>query len=462
MALLLLLGGYMFFGRPFAYIHVPGIPVYIGEIVLGIGLYQALGTLSGTRWLLVRSPILRTFGLLLALTLVRLAVDLPVYGLDAVRDSALLYYALNAMLVATIIRRDRTVIDFWFSWYDRVLPFYLCYAPLSVVLQRSFAGSAPVVPDSATSILDVKAGDVATFCALAIAYLWLRPAPQGSFLARHSTALTTVGFVGILVAGTQNRGGLLTATLVLGIALCLSARRTSIVFKGALALAAVLVLALALDLRVSLGSARRELSVAQLGDNLASVMNPGAPEAQDEDALAGTVQWRTDFWADILEENAFGERAITGVGFGVNLAERYDLAARSGEQALRNAHNSHLSVLARLGLPGIALWLLAWAALAVEWTKAYRRLGASANHAWLLLWVGAALPGLLFNAIFDPTLEGPQIAFWLWALVGIASQAVRVPAIAAHQPDGGERADLPTTSPRPVMQGVRQAAASRR
>jgi hypothetical protein len=41
-ALVIVLGGYLFFNRSFAYLHVPGTPLYIGEIALALGLVQAL------------------------------------------------------------------------------------------------------------------------------------------------------------------------------------------------------------------------------------------------------------------------------------------------------------------------------------------------------------------------------------------------------------------------------------
>ena len=41
-ALALLLGGYLFFNKSFAYLHMPGTPVFVGEIVLGIGIVEVL------------------------------------------------------------------------------------------------------------------------------------------------------------------------------------------------------------------------------------------------------------------------------------------------------------------------------------------------------------------------------------------------------------------------------------
>ena len=54
-----LLAGYMLFNKAFAYIHLPGTPLYVGEMVLLVG---ALGCLTATGYLriVVRKPPYRT------------------------------------------------------------------------------------------------------------------------------------------------------------------------------------------------------------------------------------------------------------------------------------------------------------------------------------------------------------------------------------------------------------------
>lgn len=431
-ALPLLLCGYMFFGRPFAYLHVPGIPVFVGELVLGIGLVETLPHLRVLRRAVGRSLAFRLLAALLVLTFTRLAlVDVAAHGLDAARDAALVYYALNAAVVAVAVRLDPGLAGRWLHLYERVLPVYLCWAPISVALEVLYSPVAPRVPDSLTPIVAVKPGDVGVFCGMAIAYVWLRPAELGRLSGRGGDVWAFLGFVGLLVAGTQNRGGLLSGALIVAVALALSPRaaRARTFYRAAAAFGVVLLLALAFDVRFDLG--RREVSVEQLAQNLASLVNDSGPS--DDGALGGTVSWRTRYWADIAGENLTGDAAATGVGYGVNLPERYGLQTPGGQQGLRNAHNSHLSVLARVGVPGLVLWTALWIAVgaaAVRRGERMRRQGAP--PAWLLTWLGASLTGILFNAVFDPTLEGPQIGLWTWTLVGLLITASRVPVLAAY------------------------------
>lgn len=433
----LLLGGYMFFGRVVAYLHVPGVPVYIGEVVLAVGLVELLAASAAMRHTVLRSGPLRVLAALLVFGLLRLAVDLPSGGLDAARDSAVIYYGLVAVLVATVVRVRVDAAPRWVDLYERALPAYLIWAPISVLLHQRFSPVAPLVPDSLTPVTDVKVADVCAFCAIGIAYLWLRP-DLGSTLRRRWALWTSLGFVGLLMAGTQTRGGLLAGAVILALTLAAAPDRARIFFTGTTVAVLVLGAAVLLDLRVTVGY--REISPSQLVENLASLA--GEPEnAELADSFDQNVTWRTGFWADIIDDNLLGDDAATGQGFGPNLAQRYQLDTRYGEQGLRNAHNSHLSVLARLGVPGLLLWTAFWCALGRAVLVAHRRIRSRsrAEDPWLLAWAGAGLTGILLNAVFDPNLEGPQVAFWAWTLAGLLSQAARRPALATGSRDDRER-----------------------
>lgn len=445
-AVAVLLAGYMFFGRPFAYLHVPGLPVFPGEVVLGIGLVEGLRHVGAVRAVVLRSAPLRCLVALLVLGGVRLVLELDDHGLDAVRDSALVYYALNAVLVGTALRLDASVIRRWLHWYEHALPVFLVWAPVSVLLDQAFGETAPFVPDSVTPITQVKVSDVAAFSAIAISYLWLRPGIKVRVLERYRLAWSGVGLLGLLVAGTQTRGGLLAGGVILGVTFFTVRERARLLSTLGAGFLIVLLLALTFDVRIQLRY--RELSVEQIGENLLSLVQPGAVGADEGDALTRNVSWRTDYWQSIIADNLVGDDALVGQGWGQSLATTYDLQSPGGEQDLRNAHNSHLSVLGFLGLPGLLLWLGFWCLLAVEAHRLLTRMrhGSEAPLPWLLGWVWAALVGILFNAVFDPNLEGPQVGIWTWVLAGIATQAVHLPLLAGlDAPVGGDR---PSRGPR--------------
>ena len=55
-AVAFLLGGYLLLDRAFAWIHVPGTPIFIGEVVLAIGLSIVVRSREATRFIRLSPP----------------------------------------------------------------------------------------------------------------------------------------------------------------------------------------------------------------------------------------------------------------------------------------------------------------------------------------------------------------------------------------------------------------------
>ncbi len=412
--LIFVLGGYLFFNRTFAWIHVPGIPVFLGEVVLLVGAYEALRW-GKTAAVVRRSAPLKVLVAFMIIGLAGLAWRLPQYGLDAVRDSAIWYYGTFAVLVAAALAANPGIRARVLGAYRRALPWFLLWAPVAVALDRGFSDAVPNVPDSDTSLFSFKPGDFAVHAALAIAFLWLADERPRGRVPSRVRVLTALGLVGVFVAGSQNRGGLLAALTILLITMVFLRERGQLVYAAVFTLGALLAVALVLDLRVNLGA--REVSAQQMLANAQSLL--GAEEDHD---LTGTVAWRLELWGAVFDDVAYGDLFVTGWGFGPNLGELYGVAGE-GEQPLRSPHNSHLNVLARMGVSGAVAWGLLW----LVWFGAVgSRVGPRhdvlpGSQAALAAWALAAIAGMLVNAVFDPTLEGPQVAVWFWSLTGFAT-----------------------------------------
>ena len=114
-------------------------------------------------------------------------------------------------------------------------------------------------------------------------------------------------------------------------------------------------LASMLSLRVPIaGLQGREFSAEQLVANVVSFGDEGSPGNLD-----GTVKGRQELWSLILDKQVADNRLADGSGFGQNLAADvgvYD----EGKETLRNPHNSHLHIMARMGLVGLSLWIALW------------------------------------------------------------------------------------------------------
>ena len=101
---------------------------------------------------------------------------------------------------------------------------------------------------------------------------------------------------------------------------------------------------------------------------------------------------------------------------------------------MRAPHNAHLGILARAGVPGLALWFL----MLVSWfvMLARSRINALRNRdtkaADLFLWIGCYGLSMLINASFDVALEGPMLGIWFWSIIGLGIGAAMLQDF-AHQ-----------------------------
>jgi O-antigen/teichoic acid export membrane protein len=470
LALGLLLAGYLFFNKAFAYLHIPGTPFFVGEIVFGIGLVEAVRIRVPFRRLLATSPMLKALLAFMTVCSIRLMVDLPRYRLDAVRDSSIWYYGAFAFLVAAAAVYDPTFTPRLLGWYRRILPWFLAWVPVAILLAQVKALETVYVPFSTTPINFFKEQDLAIHAALAIAYLWLgvhRVTGQQS-PSRWEILMTISGILSILLAGTQTRGGFIAAVVLLGIVLLYlpSGRRRAIVLPTAVGLVLLLALAMLLDLR--LHGEIRDISVRQVTENIASI----AGENEGEQ-LSGTVEWRQGYWEEVVTDIRTTGTWLSGIGFGPILPDRYtvDVGYTNNAEStapLRNVHNSHLTILARAGLPAFVLWLVLWLVVCYQLAKSIRRRpgGVRDPSAALNAWLLAAPPAILVNAIFDPALEGPHSAIWLFTLVGLAAAYTRLrrapgrPAARGSIPSGAPAAAAPSDESRPARRARRAAASA--
>ena len=159
----------------------------------------------------------------------------------------------------------------------------------------------------------------------------------------------------------------------------------------------------------------RDFSASQLIDNVVSL---GGAESPGN--LGGTVKGREELWSRILDKQIRDDHLVVGSGFGQNLAQEvgvYD----EGKDSLRSPHNSHLHILARMGLIGLGLWVALWSAWYWRLATGCRRLGRHGLRAprQICVLCMTMTTSILVSSIFDPQLEGPQIAALLWTAFGI-------------------------------------------
>ena len=160
----------------------------------------------------------------------------------------------------------------------------------------------------------------------------------------------------------------------------------------------------------------RQISLSQIGANFGSIAG------NDKDDLSGTRTWRLTWWQTIIDYTLFGDYFWTGKGFGISLAENDGFETTTSEdRPNRSPHNGHLTILARAGVPGAALWALVHVAFAISLIRSYFRAKRARNetYARLSLWVLAYWSAFMIQSSFDVFLEGPPGGISFWTVCGL-------------------------------------------
>lgn len=410
-ALGVLLLGYAFFGRGFAYLGVA--PIYVGEMVLALAVLVTIRT-AARRWLKLELLVVAFMIWGLARTVPYIATD----GIDALRDGVLWGYAIFALALAAIVRREH--FERLRRHYAFIIPVFMAWVGVSAVV--TFAQALPTIPGTNVTVIYFKGGDMGVHLAGTIAFLvaGLWPGSPGA-ASLIVTVLLPLWLVAVAFAGSLNRGGLFSALSGLSVALFVRppTRAWSAIAVAGLLFATVLLV----DPDLDVGRART-ISVDQILTNVGSVlMNTG------DSNLDGTRDFRLRWWGDIVDYTIAGPHFWTGKGFGVNLANDDGYQIKT-DGSLRAPHNSHLTVLARMGVPGLLIWLVLQLAFGIQLVRAFLASKRSGATFWCRIdaWLFAYWIAMLLNTSFDPYLEGPQGGIWFWTVMGLGFAAIRAQA----------------------------------
>ena len=414
LALLTLLFGYTMLGRGFAYLGVP--PLHVGELVLAIGIVAMALLVPRTRSL--RNPLVGLIMLFMVWGAVRTIPFIAQYGVDALRDAVVWAYAAFALLVVIAIRSWDDLVN-WGTWYARAIPLWLVWFPSYGVVYLLARDAFPTVPGTNVPLFGLKFGDmgvhlsgIAAFLALGLAHQFAKDARVSRLFARFATPMWALWIVGFLIA-SSNRGALVSMLVSLAVVVVFRPMNSSW-----LRLAAIALLLSPAAFVVSLRPDAPPLAegVLQRVESVMAIVTG----REDEAFRASTVRWRLDWWSDIVGYTVFGDYRWAGKGYGVNLAN-VDGYQVFSDESLRSPHNGHLTILARSGVTGVALWLMLQGTFALSTIVKQHRLRRSGRTraADVGVWIIAYWAALMVNSSFDVFLEGPQGGIWIWTVVGV-------------------------------------------
>lgn len=411
-ALALMLMGYALDGRGFAYVGIP--PLFVGEAMLLIGLPILIGT-RGWSALWARPQIwaLSAFALW---GIVRTVPYVERYGIDAIRDAAIYYYSAYAFIVAGLLLADPRRLATLLRYYKRFAGIFLICIPIVAAAYRFGHDSLPRWPWGDVPMIQEKEGDAMVHLgAIAAFYMSGLAGP----IANWKPILLAIDAA---CMGVIDRAGIVAfaAAMSLGIVHNPSGK---VGYKtlAVMLLGAALLAASGIDIVIP-GGKGRSLSFEQIVTNVTSTFGDA-----NNDGLDSTKEWRTNWWKDIIADTVYGSEFWGGRGFGINLADHYGYQVQQ-DHSLRSPHSAHMTVLARMGVPGLVIWAALQGTLGLALLDNYYRARRSRDRQWsgLFLFLGAFWIALLIDSSFDVFLEGPMGGIWFWSVYGTAVAALRI------------------------------------
>ena len=404
-----LLMGYVLLGKTVAYIGVP--PLYIGEVIFAFGVIAFLFSRCAIASLAALPNLMLL--LLIGWGLIRTLPYIREDGFDAPRDGMLVLYGGFAFIVTALLLEKPERLQLSIKFLGVLA---LVLIPLSPFIEIMTNAAAHAEGEFVQwSLAHAKIGTTAVHLSAAALLVILG-------FKRPNLLWCLMLIAGMGVAASLNRGAMLVIIFMLSCGSILGGKlREFAVVVGVGA--AVLGLAYAADLEIPTARETRSISAEQLVENVASVF--GARENQD---LSGTKEWRLHWWDTIVDYTINGDHFWTGKGFGVDLGADDNVIHISPNNPVyptRSPHSAHLTMLARAGVPGLALWLLTlacWGTVVLTNMVRARLMGDRAWASFFLLTFCYAC-GFLIDASVDVTLEGPMAGIWFWCVFGVGSGA---------------------------------------
>lgn len=408
---LFLIVGYLGIGKPFAYLGLPQISLFIGEMALAAFLLFGPRTNRGT-WLKLTQRIrpLKRFEWLLLFTLLygvfeALRGTLKGYSVvAAIRDTAFDYYPIFLLLGVWVGLRDRRFLSrvirslsFWAGCYGFAYVLFLSRIPWTV---PGTEGRVPVF--------------LGPYGASAVALLGLLTLEPQLKRVWHLVLLNLFVLLGVQVrAEWVGFAAGVVAFVVL----------TKRLKQLALAVSAFVILlglmyATGLSLETPVGRGSKvgtkisadylvARAIAPLNRNLADDLAP----ANDVSFAASTVAWRTVWWASIWKEvHAQLSTALFGFGYGYPIGSlNPDIGAGT---FIQTPHNDIFYALAFCGWVGVLLFLLVQVEIFKLLLQSCRMTGQSFG---VVCWTA-----LFTMSLFEDFFEAPFAAIPFFLLMGAA------------------------------------------
>jgi O-antigen ligase len=409
--LLMALTGYMLLNYGFENIaiHIGGLPIIFSYglmyACLALALYSCRRSLASA---LTDPSMLFLFALLL-LSVFHLAFDLATYGLWAIRDCTMILdgvFLLLGLLWATT--NSLTILIKWLMLLTVLNTFYSFTFPWSAKLMAWSPSSGvfqdvPILGQYHTTDMYLLQG--AILCLGLASYVvsgkrWLL------------MLLVMAQLLGLAI--TQARASYVALGLFILVLTFIGEKKKSGILVGMLASALIVLVLVTSVGGLQLTGRIGPVNISFLADHLRSITG-------EKVTPASSVQSRFDWTGEAMEH--FRAHPIVGAGFGMPLINYVDEETGA---VVRYPHNSNITILARLGVIGFALWLLLHFSLLKRFFSAYAQRKSSDKQVYeMVLWIFLFYITVMVAALVEAPFEFPSSAVPFYFFMGLGMGLVR-------------------------------------
>jgi hypothetical protein len=415
--------GYIIGNRGFAQLQPTAqIPLLPAEAVLLVAVPALIARMAMKRATGVRNDFLN-YSILVWIVIgsARLPLDLSRFGVMALRDFAMVYYAAFFFVgqefgaqgaSARLLKRALTIA------FVGLLPAVVVveFAPDFLYDHFTLRG----IP-----IIYHKSDLIATSLAAGFFWLWTRKDKSNNriwFLPAAASLL----LIGIMASP---RAAMAAVAITTALWLLFGRWRIAAAEIGIVLGASVLTLAVlgisGKDLRTSAPYSAYEHAVSIFDPaGKGSYINGESGDPGDNN------RFRIIWWGDVIDET-LGTNPVFGLGFGSDLASRfladYDLLSDENFSA-RSPHSMIMTVFGRMGIVGLLAWIAVSAGMAKMAWHLFGRgdpEGIGLASIVCVTWISACV---------GVVLEGPMGAVVFWTVVGLANSSAKAGAVDAGAP----------------------------
>jgi O-antigen ligase len=410
--LLITLSGYMLLNYGFENltIHVGGFPIIISYVLMYAALTLAIASRHQLLITALKEPTMCCLSALILFALFHLVVDIPSYGLWAIRDASMFLDGMFLLLgLFWAMRRNSSVpLMKWLMvifvlnlFYAFTLPWgekLWSWSPLSgvflqVPLLGNYRGNAEVLTSGAV------------FCICLGGYMVKRPRWMMLFLAM-------VQLLGLAIEQTRRMYVGIVIVLLLLVLLGEVKKFSRLFFMLSSGIMVVFLLTAVGGLEIS--GRIGPVNMAFFKEHIRSIS--GA-----EGTPGSSVQSRFDWTDEALEH--FRAHPVLGEGFGRPLLNYVD---EDNGAVVRMPHNSSLTILARLGAIGFALWIAFHLCLMKRFVCTFRQRRSCDKLVYsFILWFFLFYVLFMVASFVEGPLEYPAAAIPFYFLTGFALGLMR-------------------------------------